>query len=819
MRTLKVVCWPQNEVCIPIQLSLTTTHATDSLICYHCGQSCASQLIPFDAKTFCCDGCLTVYQLLQENNLCNFYAFQEKSNIQPQQRDYRNRFAYLDDSTTTKQLLKFESNERNIVQFELPQMHCSSCVWLLEHLYRISPGIIQSRVDFMEKSITIDYKPSEIGLRVLVELLTTLGYEPLIRLNNTDKKVQTNQRTRIYRIAVSGFCFGNIMMLSFPEYFHITEQGDESLQQVFAWMNLGLSIPALLFGGSEFFISAWNGIKNKFLNIDIPLVLSLLLTFGRSVFEITTGTGPGYLDSMTGIIFFMLIGRHFQMLTYHRIQFDRDYKSFFPISVSVISDTEVETTIPLTKLQLENVMHLRDHEIVPADGVLLSKEAMFDYSFVTGESDPIHLRQGDVVYAGGRIIGKSIQCRVAKEVSQSYLTGLWNKQQYKTDKTQTTNWIDRLANHFTIALLLISLAAFAYWLPTDVSRAFNALTTVLIVACPCALLLSATFTQGTMLRIFSKNGLYFKNAQAIESLSKTTYFLLDKTGTLTSGEVTINYHGVPLTQEELQMLASTAAQSNHPLSRSLRSQLPNPSHFDCEQFEEFTGIGVQASINKHLIRLGKAHFCSSPSVQELHTVMHVNIDNAYRGYFAFEHQWRENTTNVLDALKKQAPMSIISGDSHRDELRLRSMLSSDVELFFNQLPEDKLHKTQYYQSQGHVVTVFGDGLNDAGALMQSDTGLCITDEVNNFSPACDAILEGKSFGKLPSFLKLTHATKWIIYLSFFISLAYNTIGISFAVQGKLQPVIAAILMPLSTLTIILFTTGASRWTAKRLNLS
>lgn len=803
-------------------LTLTTVktiHANELLLCYHCGQSCSTGAIDFDMKPFCCDGCLTVYQLLQESDLCNFYAFREKSNIQPKSRNFQNRFAYLDDASLATQLLNFQSTGRNIVQLELPQMHCSSCVWLLEHLYRIDSGVLQSRVDFMEKNITIDFNPEQTTLRKIVELLTTLGYEPLIRLSSIEKKDTANQRQLIYRIAVSGFCFGNIMMLSFPEYFHIAQQGDQSLQHVFAWMNLGLSLPALLFGGKEFFIGAWNGIKNRHLNIDIPLVLSILLTFVRSLYEITTGTGAGYLDSMTGIIFFMLIGRYFQALTYHRIQFDRDYKSFFPISITIVNEAGLETSVPLTKLELGQVMHIRDHELVPADSVLLSNSALVDYSFVTGESDPMHMRKGDVVYAGGRLVGKATDCRVVKEVSQSYLTGLWNKSNYNSNKKTKVNWVDRLGNNFTILLLLISFSAFFYWLPSDVGRAFDALTTVLIVACPCALLLSATFTHGTMLRIFSKNGLYFKNAQAIETLSKTTHFLLDKTGTLTSGDVSIHYHGSALSGNEQSLIAAAAKQSNHPLSRSLYSTLHSDSKMQCTHFVEHTGIGVEASVNGNSIRMGKATFSGAPAVHSKQTAVHININNEYRGYYAFEHAWRKGLAPAIDALKQQGAISIISGDSNRDDERLRAILGQDADLHFNQLPEDKLHKTKEFQQRGEVVTVFGDGLNDAGALLQSDMGLTITDEINNFSPACDAILEGKSFDKLPAFLKLTYATKRIIYISFFISLLYNTIGIGYAVQGHLEPVIAAVLMPMSTLTIALFTTGVCRFTAHRLNLS
>ncbi len=799
---------------------MKTAQTAELDVCYHCAQPCNSHPLRHENRSFCCDGCLTVYQLLQENNLCNYYNFQDGERIQPKARNFGERFAYLDDADTIAGLLQFNTESHAIIQLELPQMHCSSCVWLLEHLYRIDKGVQQSRVNFMDKTIAIDYNPQISSLRALVELLTTLGYEPHIRLDSLKSKPTDSQRMRIYRIAVSGFCFGNIMMLAFPEYFHIAEQGDEALQQTFAWLSLCLSIPALLFGGGEFFVSAWRALRSKYLNIDVPLALSIALTFGRSVFEISTHSGNGYLDSMTGIIFFMLIGRYFQHLTHHRIQFDRDYTSFFPISVSILKDDGTETTLPLTKLCIGQTIAARSGELVPADSVLISEDARIDYSFVTGESNPIHIRKGEIIYAGGRVTGSMVHCSVVKEVSQSYLTHLWNKENYANTEASHT-WVDRVAQYFTLLLIAISLSAFFYWLPSGTERAFDALTTVLIVACPCAILLSATFTTGSMLRIFSKNGMYFKNADTIDKLASINHFVLDKTGTLTGRKVEIHFERTALTEAQKQLIHSAASQSNHPLSKALRDHLSShtASYTDIS-FNELIGKGIEAQIGNSHILLGNSEFCAAHNkVATSETSVHVNIDGSYIGRFEFRFAWRENVEASVQVLKKQGNLSVVSGDNDADAIRLQQLLGHETSLSFRQLPIDKLNHVKALQQQGKQVAMIGDGLNDAGALLQSDCGITISDEVNNFSPACDIILEAKSFSKLESLLKLTRRSKTIIYLSFSISLLYNIVGVGLAVQGEMQPVFAAILMPLSTLSIIVFTTGASRFSAYRLGLS
>ena len=799
-------------------MKTSATSAIES--CYHCGLPCPTSSIQADQHAFCCDGCLTVYQLIQDNNLCNYYSFQDTERIQPKSRNYGERFAYLEDQDTINQLLQFQSAEHAVVQLELPQMHCSSCVWLLEHLYRINKGVKESRVDFMEKTIRVDYNPAATSLRAIVELLTTLGYEPHIRLDSLNATQRPIGRMRIYRIAVAGFCFGNIMMLAFPEYFHITSQGDTALQQTFAYLSLGLSLPALLFAGGEFFESAWRGITTRHLNIDIPLVLSILLTFSRSVYEILSGTGNGYLDSMTGIIFFMLIGRYFQHLTHHSIQFDRDYKSFFPISVSVKDTQGVETTIPLTKLTIAQTLIVRSGELIPADSVLRSKEARIDYSFVTGESQPLTVRKGEIIYAGGRLSGAIVECEVIKEVSQSYLTNLWNKENY-SEKKNARPWVDKLAQHFTLILLMISIAAFLYWLPTSTTRAFDALTTVLIVACPCALLLSATFTQGSMLRIFSRNGMYFKNAEAIDRLAESDHFVLDKTGTITGKEVEISYHGSPLTDEQLGLIKGLAQQSNHPLSKALAHHLKQTTaHGEFTAIEEVTGQGLSAVTPMTHLRMGRFEFCTDSIASTTpETAVHISINQRYVGYFDFRFAWRQGIHDAVQALNQRGPIAVVSGDHDYDTARLKDLLGVKTTLRFRQMPEDKLEFVKSLQQKGALVTMIGDGLNDAGALLQSNCGITISEEVNNFSPACDVILKADSFSKLSSLLKLTERSRQIIYISFGISLLYNVFGVGLAIQGLMQPVFAAILMPLSTLSIIAFTTVASRASAYFLKLS
>lgn len=786
------------------------------VLCYHCGEACTDRHRIYDDKDFCCDGCRAVYQILNDNGLCGFYSIDEAKGISPKLTKSEERFAYLDDAETASSILSFQNTDEAHVTLSLPQIHCSSCVWLLEHLYKLNPGIMRSQTDFIRKTIFIVYRHRETSLRSVVELLATLGYEPELKLvHSTRPKKSTVNRDRIYRLTVAGFCFGNIMLLSFPEYLsggHI----DPVMNRVFSYLNLGLSLPVLLYSAREFFLSAWQGLRAKFLNIDLPLSLSLTITFGRSMYEILSGTGAGYLDSMAGIIFFMLIGRYFQDRTHTRLQFDRDFRSFFPISIRVKVNNNGYTTKPLSKLNKGDRIFVRSQELIPADARLINGDARIDYSFVTGESKPEHVAQGTVIYAGGRQTAGQLELEVTKEVEQSYLTKLWNRENSKAYTGEMDNMVHRVARHFTLFLILLSLGSFLYWLPTDVSRGVHALTTILIVACPCSLLLSATFTHASVISILGKNGVFLRNASLLEKAGTAKHIVWDKTGTITSaatGET--SYTGEDLTAEEKSAVASVCGQSIHPLSRALSDYFRKQGVYneaEINGFTEYSGKGIEGKYDDMHVRLGSVSWIKNdPVAQVSETRVYVEINGIKKGYFAFSSGLRPGLSQVLSGLRRKGyTFSVLSGDKSAAKEELAHYFGEDTPIHLGCSPHEKQEYIETLQRRGIEVMMIGDGLNDAGALLQSNVGWAISEDINNFTPASDVIMESRVFPKLAEIIGYIGSAKGIVIASFVLSLLYNVVGLSIAVQGIMSPLVAAILMPASSVSIILFTTGSAR---------
>ncbi|MBL7719717.1 MAG: HAD-IC family P-type ATPase, partial [Flavipsychrobacter sp.] len=580
-----------------------------------------------------------------------------------------------------------------------------------------------------------------------------------------------------------------------------------------------LSLPVFFYSASEFYISAWKGLRQRMLNIDAPIVLALVITFSRSIYEIATGTGSGFLDSMSGIVFFMLVGRIVQERTYRSLSFHRDYKAYFPIAVSVVT-TEGVVSKTLHDLKEKDVVRLYNEEIIPADAIVVKGRAKIDYSFVTGESEPVTIAEGEMVYAGGKQVGEQLTIQVVKPVAGSYLTSLWNHYSFSGSKEQRNmdnSIIHKLSRYFTYILLTLAAITAVYWGFNDTAKILPSVSAMLIVACPCALLLSATYTNGNLLRIFSNNGLFLRDASVIEQLGNAGHLVFDKTGTLTQGATAVQVYGGELTDEEQDMVYNVVRSSRHPYSKALANYLGVRPLKEVTSWREAEGRGLEAYIGIDKIWIGSAPHVGV-TLPEEGVQVYARINNKIAGFHIVP-EFRTHMEEVMAELKQQYGLSLLSGDNDIQRPELQQLLGIGSQLHFDQKPEDKLRHIEQWQHEGRKVLMIGDGLNDAGALRQSNVGITLADDINNFTPACDAILDARRFASFPSLLKLAKAGRSVINFSFVVSILYNIVGLFISMQGLMSPMIAAILMPVSTLSIVLITTGASSLAARRWGLS
>ena len=788
----------------------------ENTICFHCGNECVTETIIGKEKSFCCNGCKTVFEIFSENDLTCYYDFQNNPGAIPE--EINGKYDFLDNYSIVDNLLEFNDGNIQIVNLYIPHIQCSSCIWVLENLHKIEKNVSGSQVNFPKKTARITFNSEVISLKEIVLVLSSIGYEPYISLGDYKHGKKKVDRSLIYKLGIAGFSFGNIMFLSFPEYFEVSEFWLEQYKAIFHSLMFVFSLPVVFYASQDYFISAYKGLRSKILNIDVPIALGISVLFIRSSTEIILDLGTGFFDSLTGLVFFLLLGKFFQQKTYNFLSFERDYKSYFPIAVTKIISEGKEENTHIYEVEKGDRLLIRNQELIPVDGILINGKAKVDYSFVTGEAVPVFKNSGDKLFAGGKQLSGIIEMEVLSSISQSYLTQLWSNDVFKKDKNSSFKTLtDTISQHFTIAVLLIAFVATAFWLYVDASKALNVFTAVLIIACPCAIALAAPFTLGNMLRILGKKKFYLKNATVVEQLAAIDTVIFDKTGTLTTSKVNqIVYHGDELSTEEKSIFKSALRASNHPLSRMLYAYL-NDKIISVDNFKEHIGKGIEANYKGTLIKVGSSSFVKNSDEQlNLDTSVHISLNDDYKGKYIFKNAYRKGVKSLFSTLNGDYNLAVVSGDNEGEKSYLEKILPKDTMFLFNQKPENKLAYVEKLQEKKQKVIMIGDGLNDAGALAQSNVGISISENINVFSPACDAILEASKFKEIVTYIQVSKKAIQIINYSFILSLCYNLIGLYFATTGQLKPVIAAILMPLSSISIVVFTTIATNLLGKNL---
>lgn len=805
-------------------MTSTSARTKEAVACAHCGAPVGAEALAVDELAFCCNGCRTVYSLLADRQLCAYYTVDPAAprGIRPDQHSAEvASLTYLDDPALAPRLHDYLDEQSALITLSIPSMHCAACLWLLEQLPRLQQGISWTEVNLPRRTLRLQYEPAQVRLSEVAALLGSLGYAPQFDQQSADRDSQRQdtqaQRRLVTQIGVAGFVLGNVMLLSMPDYLDpgAVEHGFE---QLFGWLSLVLAVPLLLYAGGDYLRQAWIALRRRAFAIEQPLAAGMLAMFGTSVYEVYTGTGMGYIDSLAGLIFFLLLGKFVQQLTYRGLAFDRDYRAYFPLSV-LVRGSDGDTRIPLAQLKRGDRLVVCAGEIVAADAVLDSPLAYLDYAYITGESAPVTRLRGDRVYAGGRQLGGRIELLVDRPADQASLTQLWNHPAFARQKALTnySETVTQLSKWFTIATLVLAVGSLVYWLPVDGARALRACVSVLIIACPCALAFAAPFVFGHLTRVLGRHGLYLKNPTVLEQLAHIDTLVFDKTGTLTTpGDIT--WHGAEpgLKADEQAAVFATLAQSSHPLARRISTQQHLEVLPEAEEVNEVVGRGVAAYVSGYRVRVGQFSFVGGVTQisDASESSVHVSLDGVYRGRFAIHQHVRDGAEDTLSRLSEYE-LHLLSGDAPQPHW---TSSFAEAHTRYRASPEQKLAYIEALQADGKRVGMIGDGLNDAGALSRADVGIALSADATHFVPAADALISGEALPKLPQLLRLARRSISLVQVCFGVSLVYNVIGASFAVQGQLSPVLAAVLMPFSSIGTIVLSTALAYLTARATGL-
>ncbi|WP_185877025.1 heavy metal translocating P-type ATPase [Blattabacterium cuenoti] len=724
----------------------------------------------------------------------------------------KNDFHFLDKKEIAEKIIDFNHNNITTVRFTIPSIYCSSCILTLENISKYHKSILESTVDFSRKQICITFNNSNIKLSELAELLNKMGYCPSINFESIEKQGKKNifDKKLIGKLAISFFCFGNIMLLAIPGYVGAyKEPWFLENRNFFRYLMLILSFPVVIFSLLDHVKYAFLGLKKHIINIDVPISIGMLVLFLWSFYEIFFDLGYGYFDSISSFSLFIIISRILQIHTHNKIlSFNKNYKSFYPIMVTKVHNKK-EKKVFLSSLKKGDIILIRNEDIIPSDSILIKGEAVLDNSFITGESYLINKKIGDKIYAGSKQKGEAILLKIIKNVDHSYLSLLWKKSNYSSHYRKKLFYLNsistKFSQFFTPIILTISIITGIYWyLNDDIQKMFQTTFSVLIITCPCALVLSTPLIFGNIIRFFSKKKFYIKDIFTMERISTIETLIFDKTGTITDPNKEKIFFVGNIKYEEKKIIASLLRNSNHPLSQKILSELFVNDFYTVKNFKEIKGKGLEGNIKNKSVKIGSKKYLGVTINDNQKTAVFISINKKLIGYFLFRNYYRKNIKKIFKMLNEYK-IVILSGDQNELEKNyLKSILPKTGKIFFNQSPEDKLNYVKKLQNKGEKIMMFGDGINDCAALNQSEVGVSVSENTIGFFPNCDAFLQSDCLDKIFIFLKISKFSRKLVVINFIISLFYNVIGIYFAVTGNLEPLIASILMPLSSFSVIFF---------------
>ena len=682
----------------------------------------------------------------------------------------------------------------NIV-LSLPTIHCAACIGAVERALQATDGVEDARVNLSRKRVTI--LAPNMSPEPLIAVLAAAGYEAHILDAQMMAAVETDAEGRklLLRLAVAGFAMMNVMLFSVA----VWSGAAHATQQMFHWLSALIAVPALAFSAQTFFQSAWRALRVWSMNMDVPISLAIILAAALSVYETSMGGESVYFDAALSLTFFLLVGRYLDHRTRIAARSAAQELSALASPNAVRVEDGVHRTVPVTALKLGDLVRVMVGMRVPVDGQISGGETDMDRSFLTGESLPVRVAQGDPISAGEINLTGPITLRVTAVGADTTLARMTAMvETAEGARNKYTALADRAAQIYAPAVHLLAFVTFLGWmvLSADVALALNIAISVLIITCPCALGLAVPAVMTTATGRMFRRGLLVKNGTALERLAQVDTVVFDKTGTLTEGYARIDTGAMD--PDSLTVLAAIARASDHPVSRAIAAALPNDiPAADIHEIVEHPGCGISAVWRGQTVRLGKADWigaATSPALQ---------IGTAPPLPLVVRETLRSGAAEAVAALKaKGMRVYMLSGDTQRAVRELAERLDI-TDAHAELLPEQKMRMIQSMSANGAKVLMIGDGLNDTAALAQAYASISPASALDASRAASDIVLLGRSLAEIPGAIATAKSARLRVLENFSIAAAYNLVAVPVAILGFASPLSAAIAMSASSITVLL----------------
>lgn len=799
--------------------STRETEPGASVSCAHCGLAVPRGLMaPGQSLQFCCGACRTVYQAIHAEGLGAYYELRDRL-PEDRAKSAPSAFSEMDDAVWRARAGRSREDGLFEADLLLEGLHCAACVWLVERTLTQTPGVKEGRLDFVRRRVHVVLDPKEAPLSGLCQRLARIGYVPHPVAQGGEEVRRREERAMMIRIGIAGAVAGNVMLIAFALYGGWFDGMTREFEGFFRWASLLISLPSMLYAAQPFYRGALGGLRNRMLHMDLPISLGVLVGFGSGIVNTVRGTGEIYFDSVATLVFLLLVGRWLQLRQQRRAAESSELiLALAPASARRWQEGQFRV-VPAASLGPGDRVEVLSGERIPSDGLVEEGRSSVDQSLLSGESKPLTVGPGDVVFGGTVNVEMRLVVRLTQGLAASRVGRLTELvEQAGQARAPIVTLADRIASVFILSILALSVLTFALWSVVDTSRAVDHVIALLIVTCPCALGLATPLAITAAIGKAARSGILVRSGAAIETLGRlrggVVYF--DKTGTLTLGRmVLVDWHG----PEWVQRLAAIAEEGTlHPVGVALRKALRS-EHEDAEvsEREVVPGGGLRVSIDGRQIVLGAPRFVDPGGhlaplelrvktrswTDEALTPVWIAVDGEVVAGAAIGDALRPEAEGAIARLRAGGfTVRILSGDHAQVVRRIGAKLGlAPEDCLGDQSPEAKLEVIA--ASAEHQATIMvGDGVNDAAALARATVGIAVHGGAEAALSAADVFIDRPDLARVLKLIQGSRRTVSVIRGNVAFSLVYNLIGGGLAIAGLLNPLFAAVLMPFSSLTVV-----------------
>ncbi|MEL0067518.1 MAG: heavy metal translocating P-type ATPase [Gammaproteobacteria bacterium] len=785
--------------------------------CYHCGlpneQGTAYPVeIAHQTHHMCCPGCQAVAESIVSMGLADYYQFREKlPEISPRDMTTdKASLVFYDHDKVQQKYVQSSTTDDSRISLIITGIVCSACTWLIESRISKLNGIHRITVNQSTNRATVEWDPKLIQLSDILAAINALGYQaqPYDRAAK-EQALITQKKRYLQKLAVAGLGMMQVMMYSLGFYLDSNQEMSESTWQLLRWVSLFISTPVVLYAASPFYLSAFKSLRNKVVNMDVPVTIAIIAAWLASVYATLVGVGEVYFDSVSMFVFFLLTGRYLQMMAIHKSGRALEERLGSQPETALRLLGNQHERVLLEDVEAGDVLIVKPASQVPCDGLLLESSAEVNESILTGESTPVLKSQEQLIAAGSINSADTFHIKVTDRVENSTLASIIRLlQNARETKPRIQEIADRVASYFVLGILLLTTLTALYWYYTDSTMVFATVLAVLVVTCPCALSLATPVAITTAIGHLTSRAVLLNRSSALFNLNQATDFVFDKTGTLTTGRFQLqsfNNHSDMADDALLALVATIESQSEHPIATAFSEF--ETANFAISDVKRIAGVGLSVVINGDVYQLGNNQLLTDDAAKTQSPEIHLYLlkNDQLQAEFIVTTEIRPEAAALIRSLQeRKLAIHLLSGDKSAHVAALAEKLHIPTDTVLSGVsPSEKLAYIEQLQVAGKLAVMVGDGINDSPAMAAASVSIAMTEATDITKVNADMILMRESLTLIEKAYQLSLKTRQIIKQNIVWAISYNLIGVPLAMAGLLTPWIAALGMSFSSLIVIL----------------